>query len=149
MQRHPLLAPLFAGLILRLIAAQFSTGYMMHDDHFMVVEAASSWIDGEDYNNWLPWNQSGVPAAKPANFTYVGSQFLVFSALEWMGIDNPGSQMLWIRLLHGLFGCLTFWVICCPGHSLQGNPRQPCTSHGCWQPVAFGHCSAYINWWKW
>lgn len=137
MQRHPLLAPLFAGLILRLIAAQFSTGYMMHDDHFMVVEAASSWIDGEDYNNWLPWNQSGVPAAKPANFTYVGSQFLVFSALEWMGIDNPGSQMLWIRLLHGLFGCLTIVL----GYLLSRalSPGQPKTAvHVAWMLAAGG-----------
>ena len=49
--RHPLLLPLLAGLLLRLAAALYGGGYLMHDDHFLVVEAADSWADGEDYNN--------------------------------------------------------------------------------------------------
>jgi hypothetical protein len=43
---------LFFALIFRLIAAIFSEGYGMHDDHFLIVEAASSWADGFDYNHW-------------------------------------------------------------------------------------------------
>ena len=54
---HPLFAPLVVGLLLRGIAATFSTGYLMHDDHFLVVEVGASWAAGEDYNDWLPWNQ--------------------------------------------------------------------------------------------
>ena len=52
----PLLAPLLVGLVLRMLAATFSTGYLMHDDHFLVVEVGASWAAGEDYNEWLPWN---------------------------------------------------------------------------------------------
>ena len=48
---HPLFLPLMTGLLLRPIAATFSTGYLMHDDHFLVVEAGASWAAGEDYNN--------------------------------------------------------------------------------------------------
>ena len=34
----------------------------MHDDHFLVIEAAQSWVDGEDYNKWLPKNRKdGAP----------------------------------------------------------------------------------------
>ncbi|MDG2426072.1 MAG: hypothetical protein P8M07_05740 [Flavobacteriales bacterium] len=97
---------LLAALALRLVAALFSTGYLMHDDHFSVIETAASWADGEDYNRWLPWNQEGEPRVYPANFTYVGSQFLLFSALKWTGVIAPQSQMLIVRILHALYSLL-------------------------------------------
>ena len=65
-----------AGLLLRLVAATFSTGYLMHDDHFMVVEAGASWAAGEDYNDWLPWNQRRRAEGAPANFAYPAPSFL-------------------------------------------------------------------------
>lgn len=105
--RHPLLVPLVAGLLLRALAAQFSTGYLMHDDHFLVVEAAGSWTAGKDYNRWLPWNQRGTPEAHPANFAYVGSQFVVLSALQAMGIDHPETQVACLRWIHALYSLLT------------------------------------------
>ena len=94
------------GLLLRGIAATFSTGYLMHDDHFLVVEAGASWAAGEDYNRWLPWNQTGVPKAHPANFAYVGTQFLLFNLLPGLGLSDPQQQMWVIRILHGLYSCL-------------------------------------------
>ena len=48
---RPLMPILVAAIVLRFCAAWFSEGYLMHDDHFLVVEAAASWADGEDYNN--------------------------------------------------------------------------------------------------
>ena len=47
---------LFFGLVVRLIAAVFSQGYGMHDDHFLIIEASTSWVYGYDYNGWLPWS---------------------------------------------------------------------------------------------
>ena len=41
---------LFFGLVVRLMASIFSQGYGMHDDHFLIIEASTSWIDGYDYN---------------------------------------------------------------------------------------------------
>ena len=104
--RHPLLAPLAAGLLLRLAAATFGSGYLMHDDHFMVLEVAGSWADGEDYNRWLPWNQPQEKEVVPANFAYAGTQFLVIKALRATGIHDPGTQALIIRILHALYGTL-------------------------------------------
>lgn len=104
--RHPLFAPLAVGLLLRLAAAVFGSGYLMHDDHFMVLEVAGSWADGEDYNRWLPWNQEGEKEAVPANFTYAGSQFLVLKGLQSAGVHHPGTQALIIRVLHALYGAL-------------------------------------------
>ncbi|MCB0484019.1 MAG: hypothetical protein KDC37_05600, partial [Flavobacteriales bacterium] len=56
--KYPLPTVLLLALVPRLVAAIFSKGYGMHDDHFLVIEAAQSWLDGFDYNRWLPWNQS-------------------------------------------------------------------------------------------
>ena len=70
----------------------------MHDDHFLVVEVGASWSDGEDYNNWLPWNQAGTPEPKPGNFAYPGLQMLLFDLLDWTGPDRPAHQMTVIRL---------------------------------------------------
>ena len=47
---------LVAAVFIRLIAAIFSQGYGMHDDHFLVIEASASWAHGYDYNHWLPWS---------------------------------------------------------------------------------------------
>ena len=51
---NPLISILVLAFTVRLIAVIFSQGYLMHDDHFLVIEAAQSWVDGHDYNNWLP-----------------------------------------------------------------------------------------------
>ena len=104
--RHPLLLPLAAGLLLRMAAALYGGGYLMHDDHFLVVEVAASWADGEDYNDWLPWNQKGTPKAHPANFAYAGSQYLLFELFQLTGPSSPSDQALVLRILHGLYSLL-------------------------------------------
>jgi 4-amino-4-deoxy-L-arabinose transferase-like glycosyltransferase len=107
-ERNPLKVIILLALILRLTAAVFSKGYMMHDDHFLVVEAAQSWADGGDYNNWLPWNQVN-PAPEGHSFFYVGIHFLIFKTLNFAQINDPQNKMLVIRLLHALFSMLTVW----------------------------------------
>ncbi|MFZ0389091.1 MAG: hypothetical protein WAN36_01425 [Calditrichia bacterium] len=39
-ERHPLIIILGLGLLVRLIAAIFSKGYGMSDDHFLVIQIA-------------------------------------------------------------------------------------------------------------
>lgn len=104
---RPLAVILVAALGLRLIAAWFSEGYLMHDDHFLVVEAAASWADGEDYNNWFPWSQeeAGLSPVEPhpANFAYVGTQYLTIVGIKALGISDPKTIAFLLRLLHGLY----------------------------------------------
>ncbi len=105
----PLTRLLLAGAALRLLAAWGSPGYLMHDDHFLVVEAAASWTDGADYNLWLPWNQieRGLePQPHPANFFYVGTQFVTLTALKSAGLTAPKHLAFALRLLHGLYSLL-------------------------------------------
>lgn len=104
----PLQFILIIALTLRLLAAFFSQGYGMHDDHFLVIEASQSWADGTDYNNWLPKNQVN-PKPEGHSFFYVGLHFLIFSFFKALGIADPAFKMLLIRLLHALFSLLVVY----------------------------------------
>jgi 4-amino-4-deoxy-L-arabinose transferase-like glycosyltransferase len=104
----PLQSVIIIALILRLLAAFFSQGYSMHDDHFLVIEASQSWADGTDYNNWLPQNQVN-PKPEGHSFFYVGIHFLIFSFFKMIGIVNPEFKMLLIRLLHAFFSLLVVY----------------------------------------
>jgi hypothetical protein len=96
---------LLIGLFLRLVAVLFSKGYGMHDDHFLIIEASKSWVDGFDYNRWLPWNQAN-PTPSGHSFFYVGIHFLIFTAFKWLGLTNPDTAMYFIRLFHAVYSLL-------------------------------------------
>ena len=96
---------LIAALSIRIIAAVFSQGYGMHDDHFLVIEASSSWTDGYDYNHWLPGSE-GNKGPEGHSFSYVGLNYVYFSVLKGIGISDPKILMLINRLIHGFFSIL-------------------------------------------
>jgi hypothetical protein len=97
---------LFVALIVRLLAAIFSGGYGMHDDHFLIIEAASSWSDGYDYNNWLPWSAGNQGFPDGHSFTYVGLNYIYFVVFKFLGISDPKTLMLINRLFHAVFSLL-------------------------------------------
>lgn len=104
--REPLAALTIIALIPRLVAALFSGGYFAHDDHFLIIEAAGSWVDGHDYNYWLPWNQGEDPRPTGHSFVYVGLHYLLFSALKAVGLSDPKALMVVVRLVHALWSLL-------------------------------------------
>ncbi|MBI2258821.1 MAG: glycosyltransferase family 39 protein [Flavobacteriia bacterium] len=97
---------LFWAFILRLCAVIFSEGYGMHDDHFLIIESSSSWVDGYDYNNWLPWTvgNNGIPSGH--SFTYVGLNYIFFECMDFLGLDNPKLLMFLNRFIHALWSLL-------------------------------------------
>ncbi|SDD05500.1 glycosyltransferase family 39 protein [Williamwhitmania taraxaci] len=98
---QPLRLILIGALCVRILAAIFSQGYGMHDDHFLVLEASQSWVDGTDYNDWLPKSQvDPIPAGH--SFFYVGAHYIVLSLFKAIGIDDPKIKVFLIRLLHAL-----------------------------------------------
>jgi hypothetical protein len=94
------------GAVLRILAAYWSEGYAMHDDHFVTVEPSYSWSLGLDYGGWI--HQSTLPE-NPLfyNYLYPKILFLIFKLGHSFGITSPKSLMLLIRLLHGLFSLVS------------------------------------------
>lgn len=106
MQQRPLFWLTLIALVPRLLAAFFSGGYFAHDDHFLMIESAQSWVDGHDYNNWLPWNQSGTPHPTGHMMLYPGFHYLLFKLCAWLGLDDPSWKMVLVRLLHAAWSLI-------------------------------------------
>ncbi len=94
------------GIIFRLIAVIFSKGFGFFDDHFLVIEAAQSWVDGYDYNYWLP--DPNYPLRQPQGHPlfYVGFHYYIFKFFSFIGFTDPQLKMLVIRLLHAAWSLL-------------------------------------------
>ena len=100
------LSILLLALVVRIIAAVFSQGYGMHDDHFLVIEASASWTEGYDYNHWLPWSQNTQGHPEGHSFTYVGLNYCYFAVMKGIGVSDPEILMLVNRLIHALLSML-------------------------------------------
>lgn len=97
---------LLLAIALRVISAWFSEGYLMHDDHFWVVETSASWADGSDYNNWLPWTQEEKGLEVKPHFTNLAFSSLHYIYFKYLSVDDPMQSMFILRLIHGLFSIL-------------------------------------------
>jgi 4-amino-4-deoxy-L-arabinose transferase-like glycosyltransferase len=108
-EHRPLRLILVLSLVVRLVAAVWSRGYGWHDDHFLIIESSQSWVDGYDYNNWLPSSQGENPVPSGHSFTYPGLHYLYFKLCQWVGLDDPGIKMFGVRLLNALFSMLVVY----------------------------------------
>lgn len=104
-EKHPFLFIMAIGMILRFIAVIFSKGFGMHDDHFLVIEPAQSWLDGVDYYRWLP-STEGNEGPQGHSFFYVGFHFLFFHFLKLFGLSDPQLKMYFVRGIHALLSLL-------------------------------------------
>jgi len=113
-EEKPLKSILILAIAIRLIAAIFSSGYAMHDDHFLIIESSSSWVSGNDYNNWLPSSQiaAGVenPAPEGHSLMYPGLHYLFFKCIDFIGIQDPKIQMFLVRVVHAFISLLVVLV---------------------------------------
>lgn len=107
-KEYPLGCILVLGLFFRLLAAFFSKGFGMIDDHFLIIEQAQSWVDHVNINNWLP-QLSKNPTPPGFSYFYTGLHYLLFSLFEKTGIYDPQAKMYIIRLLHAFYSLLTIY----------------------------------------
>jgi len=70
------------------------------------LEASQSWVDGTDYNNWLPID--GDPTRQPQGhpYFYVGIHFLLLKFQTLLGLTDPQGKLYLIRLFHALWSLL-------------------------------------------
>jgi len=99
---------LLAAAAVRLIAAVFSEGYIMSDDHFLAVEPVSSWVHGENYHNWFPNEYNHTDHAQPFSYAYYFLNFLILKCCALIGIINPFIQAFVLRLVHA---ALSLWGV--------------------------------------
>lgn len=97
---------LYAAIFIRLIAAFFSIGYGMHDDHYYVIEVAQSWADGGNVGGWLPWVEPGQTPDVSHSLFYPGIHFLLFKLMNGLGPHDPQIKMLLVRILHAFYSTL-------------------------------------------
>lgn len=99
---------LLAAAVVRLIAAIFSEGYIMSDDHFLAVEPVSSWVHGENYHNWYPNAYNETDHAQPFSYAYYFLNFVILKFCAVIGILNPFIQAFVLRLAHA---ALSLWGV--------------------------------------
>lgn len=110
---RPIIPILVFAAALRIISAVYSEGYLMHDDHFWVVESSASWADDYDYNKWLPSTQEALGRElKPhhTNLFYSSLHYLYFEAMNFIGLESPMNKMLVLRLIHGALSLIAVYL---------------------------------------
>ena len=107
-EERPLVIIMGLAIFFRLLAAVFARGWGMFDDHFIVIESAQSWVDGHDYNSWLP-GSDGNTGPTGHNWFYPGIHFILFSCLKFIGLTDPQWKMFLVRLLHAGFSLFTVY----------------------------------------
>ena len=105
----PLLVVMIVAVFTRLLAAVFSRGFGMHDDHFLVIEAAQSWVDGVIVpgHPWLP-GQEIIPDGH--SLFYMGMHFLLFKFFNLLHFTDPVAKMFVVRLLHAAASVYAVWL---------------------------------------
>jgi len=107
-EEQPLILIIWLAIIFRLLAAIFAKGWGMFDDHFIVIESAQSWVNGHDYNSWLPGSK-GNTGPTGHNLFYPGIHYLLFSFFNYIGLISPQWKMFLVRLIHGGFSLFTVY----------------------------------------
>jgi len=108
-ESYPLRTILLVAFAVRLLAACFAPGYMMHDDHFLTIEPSGSWADGKNFNHWLPGIGNTNDHPEPISFFYLGFLFIFFQLFQFLGIEHPETQMLFMRIIHAGYSLLTIF----------------------------------------
>jgi hypothetical protein len=108
-QEHPLRSILLGAFLIRLVAAFFSPGFLMVDDHFLTIEPAGSWANGLNYNDWLPGIGNNKTHPEGFSFFYLGFLYSFIKLFNIVGIEHPGTQMLLVRIIHACYSVLTVY----------------------------------------
>ncbi|NIT57478.1 MAG: hypothetical protein GWN00_14985, partial [Aliifodinibius sp.] len=90
---------LISAAFFRLLAAIFSAGYAFSDDHFVVIEVAQRWVEGQN-----EWFDQGKPIRR--SILYPGLHYILFYGLEQLNITDPQTKMLITRFFHAVYSML-------------------------------------------
>lgn len=104
--KSPFQVILFVAVCLRLLASIFAEGYLMHDDHFLIIETGGSWADGRDALGWLPGTEVSWGEPQGHSLLFPGLNMVWIMILKFFGIQDPKILMIFVRLFTSLFSIL-------------------------------------------
>jgi hypothetical protein len=107
-EENPLILIIGAAIFFRLLSVIFAKGWGMIDDHFIVIESAQSWVDGKDYNSWLPGTADNA-GPTGHNFFYPGLHYLLFTFFKLIHLNDPQTKMFMVRFLHAAWSLITVY----------------------------------------
>jgi len=105
---RPLQLIMVLAILFRLLASVFAKGWGMFDDHYLVIESAQSWVDGHDYNNWMPWTP-GNTGPTGHNLFYPAINFIILYVMKFLHIVNPQMKMFIIRFILAAWSLITVY----------------------------------------
>jgi hypothetical protein len=105
--KHPFLTVIAAAAILRLLSVIFSQGYMAHDDHFVTIRIAWTWLhDGfflpDGTVRWDATPEIGLLRSAVYNLFQLG----LIEATSAVGVQHLDIHMYFNRLVHALLSML-------------------------------------------
>lgn len=98
--KHPLAVIIVSAIFFRLISVLFAKGYGMSDDHFLVLEWAQNWLDGEKINKSKPAGHSLI---------YPGLHYLLLVTFQKINLYKPDLIMYVVRFLHAALSMITVY----------------------------------------
>ena len=91
---------LLVAAVLRLLAAIFSQGFLASDDHHVVIAAADRIASG-----------AGLPTAYARSAVLPGAIAGIMIVGRFLGIQDPGSQLLLVRLIQAAYSLLVVYFV--------------------------------------
>ncbi|HJS44097.1 MAG TPA: hypothetical protein VJ755_11540 [Gemmatimonadales bacterium] len=91
---------LLLGGALRLLAAIFSQGFLASDDHHVVITAADRIASG-----------AGLPPTYARSALFPAAIAGVMTVARWLGVGDPGIEMLFVRLVQGAYSLLVVYFV--------------------------------------
>ncbi|MEZ4937640.1 MAG: glycosyltransferase family 39 protein [Crocinitomicaceae bacterium] len=106
-RKSPYTVILIVAIFLRVLASIFSQGYLMHDDHFLIIESGGSWADGRDAMGWLPGTEVSWEEPQGHSLLFPGLNMLWIMLIKLFGVQDPKLIMIFVRLFTSIFSILT------------------------------------------
>ena len=123
---RPIIHILIFAAALRIISAVYSEGYLMHDDHFWVVNLQLAGLTITITINGFP-NSGGIrqrAKTSPHKSFYSSLHYLYFEAMNFIGLESPMNKMLVLRLIHGALSLIAVYLSYLIAEDLEAKNQQ-------------------------
>lgn len=116
-KEQPMIIIMIIAFVPRLLAAIFSRGYGMHDDHFVFVEMPYRIL-----NDISLWENREFQQGR--SVVYPALHYFLFQLCNIVGLHDPQDKMLLVRLIHSLYSLIAVFF----GYKIALKIASPSTA---------------------